>query len=202
MSSSSHVSLNVPIYSRGASRALPVYRSQLKTIPENHENNSIESLSHIGRMLGSNAASIEVNPHTPPLTTDRVTMWDNVIRSPSEILPSSSHIHAEKHTSIIHPDNKTIEVIEVNPIHDKPMKVKTMITKVIESRIMVSLLVFVFTILLLFTINPPMAQEPYSDENKNKKGMRSWKKIITWSTIAWLLSLILPYTACMSNTTS
>lgn len=76
---------------------------------------------------------------------------------------------------------------------------KAVCNKVAQSRILVSLLVFLTTVILLLVINPPMAQEPASPGESPK---RSWKKISVWSTIAMLLALILPYTtksACLGS---
>lgn len=77
---------------------------------------------------------------------------------------------------------------------------KAVCDKVAQSRILVSLLVFLTTVILLLIINPPMAQEPASPGETPR---RSWKKISVWSTIAMLLALILPFTsktACLGST--
>ena len=60
---------------------------------------------------------------------------------------------------------------------------------VIESKILVSIMVFLCTMLLLICLNPPMAQEQDSTTKQ-----RSWKKIMVWSSLAMFLALLLPYT--------
>ena len=76
---------------------------------------------------------------------------------------------------------------------EKLMKTKEQAQKVcktvIESKILVSIMVFLCTMLLLICLNPPMAQEQDSTTKQ-----RSWKKIMVWSSLAMVLALLLPYT--------
>ena len=72
---------------------------------------------------------------------------------------------------------------------------KAVCNKVAQSRILVSLLVFLVTIILLISLNPPMAQESDTDVPPGQTPARSWKKITVWATIAMLMALILPF-AC------
>ena len=76
---------------------------------------------------------------------------------------------------------------------EKLLKTKQQAQKVcktvIESKILVSIMVFLCTMLLLICLNPPMAQEQDSATKQ-----RSWKKIMVWSSLAMVLALLLPYT--------
>lgn len=70
----------------------------------------------------------------------------------------------------------------------------------IQSKILVSLLVFLCTALLLIFLNPPMAQQLDGDGRDGGGDVppvpiRSWRKIMVWSSIAAIFALVLPY-AC------
>lgn len=78
-------------------------------------------------------------------------------------------------------------------------QMKTMSETVLQSRLVVSVLVFLSTILLLLFLNPPMAQElePVDvDVDGNGDGIvrtrRSWTKIMVWASLAFVLALMLP----------
>lgn len=86
--------------------------------------------------------------------------------------------------------SRVITVIEV----DAPYK--EVFQKVIESKLLVSLVVFLFTATLLVAINPPIAQK--KDENGTDHG-RSPIKICVWSLVAAMIALALPYTGCLPS---
>ena len=69
--------------------------------------------------------------------------------------------------------------------------------KVIESKVLTALVVFLVTVLLLVCINPPMAQEALSPEDLQQgvQAARSWKKIMVWSLLVFAIALLLPVAA-------
>lgn len=69
--------------------------------------------------------------------------------------------------------------------------------KVIESKVLTALIVFLVTVLLLVCINPPMAQEALSPEELQQgvQAARSWKKIMVWSALVFVVALLLPVAA-------
>lgn len=69
-------------------------------------------------------------------------------------------------------------------------------TKMLNSKVITSLMVFAFTFLLLLAVNPPIAQR--KDENGKSLG-RSPVKILVWSTIMGLLVFLLPFTKCFGE---
>ena len=78
-------------------------------------------------------------------------------------------------------------------------QMKTMSATVLQSRLLVSVLVFLSTILLLLFLNPPMAQElePVDvdgdgDGAGEGRTRRSWTKIMVWASLAFVLALMLP----------
>lgn len=69
--------------------------------------------------------------------------------------------------------------------------------KVIESKVLTALVVFLVTVLMLVCINPPMAQEALSPEELQQgvQAARSWKKIMVWSALVFVVALLLPVAA-------
>jgi hypothetical protein len=66
--------------------------------------------------------------------------------------------------------------------------------QIIQSKVLTALMVFLITVLLLVCINPPMAQQSVSDDERaaGVKAKRSWKKIMVWSLLICTLALVLP----------
>jgi hypothetical protein len=73
----------------------------------------------------------------------------------------------------------------------------------LQSKLVVSFFVFFLTMMLLICLNPPMART--SEEIMVENGetgvssveiitRRSWKKIVIWSSLTFVLALLLPYT--------
>lgn len=60
--------------------------------------------------------------------------------------------------------------------------------QVVESKVAVTGIVFLFTFVLLCALNPPMAQTREHPEHTS----RSWKKIVGWSALTALLAGVLP----------
>lgn len=71
---------------------------------------------------------------------------------------------------------------------------KQVASKIIQSKVLTALIVFLVTVLLLIAVNPPMAQEPRSDEQvaAGERGARSWRKILVWSLLVFALALLVP----------
>lgn len=74
-------------------------------------------------------------------------------------------------------------------------------SRVIQSKVLTALIVFLFTILLLVVFNPPMAQQP-SDPDDTSARRRSWKKIMVWSALVFVLALLLPAAASFCSSAS
>jgi hypothetical protein len=164
----SHVSLAVP-----QSRGLPPTQSLgLSEVGKSKLCSRAEpSLSYVGRAVGGKAAQAAFEGAAP---TDRA--------APAPVSGGVSETSA------------VVVVASVTESNIKKEKAKAMVNKALQSRVLVALVVFVFTVVLLFVINPPMAQQP---SDKDGKAKRSWRKIAVWSTISGLLALILPYAACL-----
>lgn len=74
-------------------------------------------------------------------------------------------------------------------------KVYALVQKTLESKFAMAAVVFLLTAILLCAINPPMAQKP--QENPTLPPTRSPQKILMWSTLASLVTLLLPYGMCL-----
>lgn len=76
-------------------------------------------------------------------------------------------------------------------------QVKKAATQIIQSKVLTALMVFLITVLLLVCINPPMAQQGVSDDERaaGVRAKRSWKKIMVWSLLICVLALVLPVAA-------
>lgn len=77
----------------------------------------------------------------------------------------------------------------------KMKQAKDTVLKALQSRLLVAVVVMLFTMALLLILNPPMAQQPLSEVEKKsgKKCKRSWKKILLWSSLPASLALLLPF---------
>jgi hypothetical protein len=77
----------------------------------------------------------------------------------------------------------------------KLKQAKDTVLKALQSRMLVAVVVMLFTMVLLIALNPPMAQQPLSEADKKdgKKCKRSWKKILLWSSLPAALALLLPF---------
>lgn len=69
--------------------------------------------------------------------------------------------------------------------------------QIMGSKILTALVVFLFTLLLLICINPPMAQQCLTEEERaaGKAAPRSWKKIMVWSLLVFGVALLMPVAA-------
>lgn len=67
---------------------------------------------------------------------------------------------------------------------------KRVCRSVAESKAGVVLVVFLLTFVLLCAVNPPMAQHRDTPQGELH---RSWKKITAWSSLAAVLTLVLPF---------
>lgn len=76
-------------------------------------------------------------------------------------------------------------------------QVKKAATQIIQSKVLTALMVFLITVLLLVCINPPMAQQSVSEDERaaGVRAKRSWKKIMVWSLLICVLALVLPVAA-------
>lgn len=75
-------------------------------------------------------------------------------------------------------------------------KVRDVCQQIMGSKVAIVCIVFLITFIMLCAINPPMAQTS-NDPNPN----RSWKKIMTWSLLAALTTLVIPYGKCLVKPT-
>ena len=149
--------------------------------------------SSVGRALGKRASDaaaegLAVDP-------SRAAMWQQVLHAPSP--PNSARVHI--HGGAAAPTTTTAAEPALAPTESKTKQLvtnaKAVCDKIMKSRILVSLVVFLTTTILLLVINPPMAQEPRApDAPPDQRAARSWKKIMVWSTLAMLMALVLPYT--------
>ena len=67
---------------------------------------------------------------------------------------------------------------------------KAVFTKVITSKVLVSTFIFIFTIVLLLCVNPPIAQK--KGEDGLPRG-RSSLKIMAWALVTAFLAFFIPY---------
>jgi hypothetical protein len=142
---------------------------------------STPTLSRVGKMVGSRASSAALQGVA--VDSSRAAMWAQALRSspPHSGLGGGATPSSPKGTGM----------------KEQLQSAKVAWNKVIQSKVLVSLLVFLFTMLILIALNPPMAQEPATPDNP--KGRRSWKKITIWSVIPALLTLLLPLTTCLRS---
>jgi hypothetical protein len=63
-------------------------------------------------------------------------------------------------------------------------KAKDVCHAVARSNVAVTVIVFLFTFVLLCALNPPMAH--------SEDGSRSWKKITAWSSLTAFIALLIP----------
>lgn len=59
--------------------------------------------------------------------------------------------------------------------------------RVVQSKLLTALMVFLFTMVALLLANPPMARDPHDPRQ------RSWKKMVIWSSLAFASALALPW---------
>lgn len=174
--------------------------SRLSSIPEGSNSSSEVAASKgksIGTLLGKRASAVAKEG----ADASRAAMWQEVLQATT---PPHSAVSSTKgdraHHGLKGGDAQVSSPAQNTTVQTAMKNAKAVCDKVAQSRILVSLLVFLTTVILLLIINPPMAQEPASPGETPR---RSWKKISVWSTIAMLLALILPFTsktACLGST--
>lgn len=66
--------------------------------------------------------------------------------------------------------------------------------QIMQSKLLTALVVFLITLLLLICLNPPMAQQSLSEDERvaGKSAQRSWKKIMVWSLLVFAVALLTP----------
>lgn len=87
-----------------------------------------------------------------------------------------SRISESGESNLSVPEPKSLEV-----------KAKDACRALVESKVAVVGIVFLFTFVLLCALNPPMAQSRDKGDNS-----RSWKKIAGWSLLTALVALLIP----------
>lgn len=214
-SSGSHVSLSMTASVKpniiGLSEVGSAKRlSRLGSIPEGSSSPSagseagskLKSLSSVGKSLGKRASAVAKEG----ADASRAAMWQEVLHAAT---PPHSSLTLRGGEDVPAPaaagnngnngNNNGTTGTPPTTAQTALKNAKAVCDKMAQSRILVSLLVFLTTIILLLAINPPMAQTTPSEGESPR---RSWKKITVWSTIAMLLALILPYTsksACLGS---
>jgi hypothetical protein len=61
------------------------------------------------------------------------------------------------------------------------------VARVVQSKLLTAIMVFLFTMVALLVSNPPMARDPHDPRQ------RSWGKMTTWSLLAFAAALALPW---------
>ncbi len=145
---------------------------------------STPTLSRVGKMVGSRASSAALQGVA--VDSSRAAMWAQALQSS----PPHSGLAGGA-------DGKGPSSPKAKGMKEQLETAKVAWNKVIQSKVLVSLLVFLFTMVLLIALNPPMAQEPATPDNP--KPRRSWKKITIWAVIPALLTLLLPLTTCLRS---
>ena len=74
-------------------------------------------------------------------------------------------------------------------------KVRSLASRALGNNFAVASLVFLLTATLLCVLNPPMAQKP--SDNPAAPPVRSFQKILVWSSLASVFALLLPYGVCL-----
>lgn len=132
-------------------------------------------------------------------TTGRAAMWAEAMQ----------HSHAPPPPQPVGggqtPGQPPASVVDAAAAPAKPVvdvaaaraRVRKAASQIVQSKVLTALMVFLITVLLLVCINPPMAQEAVSDEDKaaGVKAKRSVKKILVWSLLVFTFALILPVAA-------
>lgn len=143
-------------------------------------------------------------PLAPPMaprasTTGRAALWAEAMNShapprPATVMGGQTPVAVPGQppaAPVAVPAMTTLTVADVRA------NVRGAARQIIQSKVLTALMVFLVTVLLLICLNPPMAQEPLTDEQRqaNMKPRRSWKKIMMWSLLIFTLALILPVAA-------
>lgn len=131
--------------------------------------------------------------HAAP-STSRAAMWAEALQSTHPpVHPSVGHGTATPGAPpLLHGgdgNNTRVQAVK--------QQARQVATKVIESKLLTALVVFLVTILMLVCINPPMAQQQLSPEELQDgvQAARSWKKIMVWSLLVFVVALLLPVAA-------
>jgi hypothetical protein len=138
-----------------------------------------------------------VAPHAP--SCSRAAMWAQAMEAPSKkgvaAAPSLSPLVA---AAIATPGTMPLQAGAVNSpgaaLQQVKAQARQVASRVIQSKVLTALIVFLFTVLLLVVFNPPMAQQPCDPEDTSPR-RRSWKKIMVWSALVFALALLLPVAA-------
>ena len=133
-------------------------------------------------------------------TTGRAAMWAEAMQHSQPPAPHANPVGGGQ-TPGQPPPTVAPETAPPKPVVDVAAaraQVRKAASHIVQSKVLTALMVFLITVLLLVCINPPMAQDSVSEEDKaagRTKGKRSMKKIMVWSLLVFTLALILPVAA-------
>ena len=118
-----------------------------------------------------------------PRASSRSRMWSEALDTPTSIIKGGAQ-----------PPNT------VTPSTGKLTSLKqarVVAGQILGSKLLTALVVALFTLLLLLCINPPMAQQTLSEDERaaGKRAPRSLKKIMVWSLLVFAVTLLMPVAA-------
>lgn len=121
----------------------------------------------------------------------RAKLWDKALNSTVGVSGGAANSEPPAKPEPMSGENR----IDTFDTKAKFTKAKDTVLNALQSRMLVAVVVMLFTMVLLLILNPPMAQQPLSEMDKKtgKKSKRSWKKILLWSSLPAALALLLPF---------
>lgn len=144
---------------------------------------SVAGVSTAGRRFGHQAARAALKEPVKEPTLSRIS--ERTTES-----GGGSKVEAPKSGSAVQGGQEVVGVKE-----DSMEKVRTVARKTLENKFAVAAVVFLLTAVLLCVLNPPMAQK--SSDNPAAPPTRSPQKILMWSSLASVITLLLPYGMCL-----
>lgn len=150
-------------------------------------------LSAFSSRRSSHRATLSSVPERRSVGGNRDRMWDKALNSTVGGGAESKSSGAATPQPAAAPI--TPPVAPQPDVKAKMKQAKDTVLKALQSRMLVAVVVMLFTMVLLIALNPPMAQQPLSEADKQagKKCKRSWKKILLWSSLPASLALLLPF---------
>lgn len=178
--------------------------SRLSTIPSSAGASSSSSRvvrskpSHLSSVAKSRTKSRTKTGSVAPATqgsSSRAAMWAEALHSTHPPAPTSGgNATPGAPPQVGGGETNGSKWQQVQTVKQQARRVAV---KVIESKVLTALVVFLATVLMLVCINPPMAQEELSAEELQEgvQAARSWKKIMVWSALVFVVALLLPVVA-------
>lgn len=168
--------------------------SRLSTIPSSTAAGSRSRISTV--KTGTSRAANGSSTRAPPRSS-RAAMWKEALHSTHPPIPNNlggGNATPGAPPQLLHEGEGNNRRGNVQAVKQQAKQVAM---KVIESKVLTALVVFLVTVLMLVCINPPMAQQQLTAEELQGgvQAARSWKKIMVWSLLVFVIALLMPLAA-------